>query len=354
MNLKRIAVISTGNGGQAMAAYLALHGYSVALYAREQERVDMFHTNKFTLSGIESGTANIDLISCDMEEIIRDAAIVLVTTPAQYHPIVARAMAKHLENYQLVVLNPGRTLGTYAFEKTLQESGLNADILLCETETFPFTCRCIAPGNPMIYGIKKDVKLAAHHPNKTAAAVARLTPLFPAIIPAKSVFETGFANMGMVFHPLPILMNITRVEHKEGFHFYTEGISPLVANILTRLDAERVAVACAANVIVPDALTWLKHHYGASGDTLYEGFQSTQAYKNVMAPTDIDTRYIFEDVCTGCVPVSAIGKLLNVPTPIIDSVIAWATAVYDYDFYSNGRNETMFNLKELIQGIGEA
>ncbi len=348
---QRVAVISSGNGGQSMAAYLAIKGFEVSLYAREQERVDMFSSNHFQLSGEVNGEADLRLISCDMEKVLEGAGVVLVTTPAQYHPAVAKAMAPFLVDGQLVVLNPGRTLGTYVFDKTLRENGLKGSIILAETETFLFTCRCITPGYPILYAIKHDVKLAAHDPANTPQAVERMGQLFPSILPAGSVFETGLANIGMIFHPLPILMNITRVEAKEGFHFYTEGISPLVANILQRMDAERVAVAQAVGAQVLPATQWLKLHYGSTGDDLYSCIQSTAAYQDVLAPTDIDTRYIYEDIQTGCVPFSCMAKAVGVPTPIIDSVIQWATAVYDYDFYGQGRNEHMLDLNQLIQDV---
>jgi len=57
MNNKKIAVISSGNGGQSMAAYFAYLGYKVTLYAREAERVDMFPDNRFVLSGEVFGEA---------------------------------------------------------------------------------------------------------------------------------------------------------------------------------------------------------------------------------------------------------------------------------------------------------
>ncbi len=352
MTKTKIAVISTGNGGQTMAAYLAVKGYRVSLYAREQERVDMFKSNRFTISGAVNGEADIELISCDMGDVVSGADVILVTTPAQYHPIVAKAMAPHLVSGQLVSLNPGRTLGTYVFEKTLRENGAKAEVLLCELETFVFTCRCVTPGQPILYAEKHRVQMAAHDPSLTEEAVRRMKPLFPEVVSARSVFDTGFSNIGMVFHPLPILMNITRVEAKEGFHFYTEGISPLVANILVRFDAERVEVARAAGARVLTAMEWLKLHYESVGDDLYSCIQSTGAYRDVMAPTDIDTRYIYEDIMTGCVPVSCAGKALGVPTPIIDSVIQWAACVYDYDFYGNGRNEKLLDIAQLIKDIG--
>ena len=57
LNEKRVAVISSGNGGQSMAAWYALHGWEVRLYAREAERVAMFPSAEFILSGAVSGRA---------------------------------------------------------------------------------------------------------------------------------------------------------------------------------------------------------------------------------------------------------------------------------------------------------
>jgi opine dehydrogenase len=336
---RKIAVISTGSGGQALAAYFALRGFDVALYARDRERVDMFADKRFVLSGEAQGTASVGLISRDMEEVVSGAYLIMVTTPAQYHHVVGAAMAPHLADGQTVILNPGRTFGTYAFEKTIRENGCVADIALGETDTFVFTCRSTVIGRPVIYKIKNTVHVAAHSGYGTTQRLTELlSEHFKSIVPAKSVLHTGFSNIGMIFHPIPILMNITRVEAKEDFLFYIDGISPLVAGILEKMDEERVAVARAFGAAVPDARGWLRECYGSRGGSLYEMIQGTDAYKNVLAPTDIDTRYVFEDIRTGCVPVSCAGAYAGVKTEALDTVIRWASLLYDTDLHADGRN----------------
>ena len=346
---KKIAVISSGNGGQSMAAYFSFLGYRVALYAREAERVEMFPGNRFTISGVVDCEADIDLISCEMGDVIRDAHLIMVTTPAQYHPIVARAMAPHLADGQAVVLNPGRTFGTYAFTKVLAEWGCTANIMLGETDTFTLTCRCPELGKPIIYKIKDSVRLAAHNPVHGKPLMDILHDLFNVYSLAESILYTGFTNIGMIFHPMPILMNITRVEAKEDFMFYTQGISPLVASILEKMDVERVSVANAYGVAVPTARQWLAECYGSRGDSLYEQIQNTEAYKAVTAPTDIDTRYVFEDILTGCVPASCAGKAAGVATPVMDTLISWASTLYGRDFHAEGRNEALIDFSSFLQ-----
>jgi len=346
---KKIAVISSGNGGQSMAAYFSYLGYTVALYARETARVEMFPSNRFVLSGEIEAETIVDLISADMSEVVRDAYLIMVTTPSQYHPIVARAMASHLVDGQAVVLNPGRTFGTLTFSKVLAQCGCKADIMLGETDSFAFTCRCPELGKPQIYKIKDTVRLAAHDNAYAERLFGVMRELFGTFSLAESVLYTGFTNIGMIFHPLPILMNITRVEAKEEFKFYISGISPLVADILEKIDIERVAVAYAYGVAVPTARKWLAECYGSRGDSLYAQIQNTRAYMTILAPTDIDTRYIFEDVLTGCVPTSCAGKAAGVSTVSLDTLIDWASMLYGRDFRAEGRNEKQVDFDRFLK-----
>ena len=350
LNKNKIAVISSGNGGQAMAAYLSYLGYTVSLYVREHDRVAMFPCdNVFKLRGIVEGDPAVALISSCMADVVRDAHLIMVTTPSQYHPVVAREMAEHLEDGQMVVLNPGRTFGAHVFVQTLEQNGNVKQVMVAEAETFVFACRCARVAEPVIYGIKENVWVAAHQSNATPQVLSALSKPFPGVFKAaRSIYETSFSNIGMVFHPLPILLNITRVEAQEKFRFYRDGISPLVANILERLDNERIAVAKAFNTSVISAYDWLEIHYGSQGDTLYERIQNTEAYAKIYAPTDIDTRYIFEDMLTGCVPVNYAGQVAKVPTPVINSAILWASTLYETDFNMNGRNQNVLDFEALF------
>ena len=137
------------------------------------------------------------------------------------------------------------------------------------------------------------------------------------------------------------------------YAIFSKGISPLVASILEKMDLERVAVAKAFGVSVPSARQWLAECYGSRGDSLYEQIQNTEAYKTVLAPVDIDTRYIFEDVLTGCVPTSCAGKAVGVSTEVLDTLIKWASLLYGRDFHAEGRNETLVDFKSLMKHNGQ-
>lgn len=345
----KIAIISTGNGGQALAAYFAYYGAEVSLYAREQARVEMFVDNEFKLGGILEATVKINSISCNMQEVIKGAELIMVTTPAQYHLDVAREMAAYLEDNQVVVLNPGRSFGTCVFAKVLNEVNPEKHVILAEADTFIFTCRCQEIAHPIIYKIKDNLRIAAHRAEDTAQVVEMLSHYFDGVEEAGSVLETAVGNMGMIFHPLPVLMNLTRIEKKEVFRYYHEAISPLVAQVLERLDQERVLIGKTIGVRAVSAQQWLQDKYGVEGNSLYERIQNTEAYSDVYAPTELNTRYIFEDIPTGIVPMLALGKRFNLKLPVMEGLSKWAMAVYERDFYKAGRNEEVIDFDELLK-----
>lgn len=335
-----------------MAAYFATKGYSTSLYAREEERVAMFpQDNIFHIHGIMDAEVKVDLISADMCAVLEDAFLIMVTTPSHYHHIIAKVMAPCLKDGQIIVLNPGRTFGSYSFAKDLAENGCTANYILGEADTFAFACRCEIPGEPYIYSFKNTLQVATLNPADNQVIVDALSPLFRNVVALPNTLHTGFGNIGMIFHPLPVLMNITRIEAKERFLYYVQGISPLVAGTLEKIDAERLAVAKAYGVTVPSAFEWMKLSYDTHGDTLYERIQNNPGYADIYAPTNIYSRYVLEDVPTGCVPVYYAGQAAGIETPSIKALIDWACLVYGEDFYKTGRNSHKIDFDAIYKKI---
>lgn len=54
-----------------------------------------------------------------------------------------------------------------------------------------------------------------------------------------------------------------------------------------------------------------------SGDP-YRACQESDANRFIQAPPSLDHRYMHEDICSGLLPISQLGRLAGVPTPSID------------------------------------
>ena len=84
--MKKIAVLSAGNGGQALAADLALRGHDVALYdlPRFAPVIEAIRRrgNTIELQNKITGTATIRLVTTDIAEALDGAEVVYFTAPS--------------------------------------------------------------------------------------------------------------------------------------------------------------------------------------------------------------------------------------------------------------------------------
>src|SRR5512139_2840061 len=125
-------VLGAGYGGKAMAAHLALMKYPTALYNRTFEHIEAIHKR----GGIElesseggpHGFGELSLVTSNMAEALAGAKVIMVVVPSSAHADVARAMAPHLQDGQIIVLHPGRTCGAIEVQKVLCDASCMANV----------------------------------------------------------------------------------------------------------------------------------------------------------------------------------------------------------------------------------
>ena len=335
----KVAVIGAGNGGQALAAYLAMKGVDVALYNRSMKRIsNIIKTRSIRLEGEIQGTFKISFATTDIEQAIKGRKLIMVAVPAFAHRDVAKKMAPYVEDGQVIVLNPGRTCGAVEFRRTLQEMGVKKNVVIAEAQTFIFASRLTNPGVVRIFRIKNAVPVAALPASKNAVIENTLIKIMPEFELATNTIYTSFNNIGAVFHPAVLLLNAGRIESSAGkFEFYLEGITPSVARVLEKIDEERCKVMRTLGEEPMSAKEWLNYAYDVQGSDLYEAIHNNPGYQGIMAPPSIANRYILEDVPMSLVPISSFGKMLKIPTPTIDSIIQLASVMMKRDFWKEGR-----------------
>ncbi len=342
------AIIGAGNAGCAFAAHLNLLGHQTRLYDVVPEPLAAVSEsgNKLILEGEipVSGEARVELVTTDLGKLVEGADLILCTSPAHTHMAVALELAKYLEPGQMVMLNPGRTCGALEVKEAIAAGGGTTAAIVIEAQTLLYACR--RQGNRVhVFGVKETVACAGFPGDGLAPFFDLLQPILPQFVNAEQgIWQTSLDNIGMLFHPAPTLLNLARMETGVPFDYYHEGMSPTVAFLVEQLDAERCAVARAMGVTIPTALEWLKASYGTTGNTLHEAIQNNRFYAGIKAPQlkRIDAkkglRYVVEDVPSGLVPVSQLGSVFGVPTPVMNLVIDLADTLFERNFRESGRN----------------
>ncbi len=353
-------VIGAGHGGLAMAGHLSLHGFQVRLFNRTPERLRPVQVRGgVDVTGEVMGFAKLTMATDQPEKALAGADVIMIAVPATGHATIAEICAPYLKPEQIVVLNPGRTFGAIEFYQILRQHGCNLDVTIAETQTFIYASRITGPGQVKIFRIKNSIPLATLKAHRIPETLRTISEAFPQFVPGDNVFKTSFNNIGAVFHPAIVILNAGWIDDQADFEFYHQGASPSVAKVLEKLDAERVAVAAALGIHAMTAREWLYFAYDAAGKTLREAMLANPGYHGILAPHQTDMRYITEDVPCSLVPMSSIGKKLDVPTPVMDSLISLAAAMHGRNYWEEGRTvEKMgidkLSLKELrLLAIGE-
>ncbi|NLY66646.1 MAG: NAD(P)-binding domain-containing protein [Tissierellia bacterium] len=343
----RYAVIGAGNGGIAMAGYLALIGYTVNLYNRTKENIlSLIDDPTIELTGEIEGKARLNIVTDNIEKAIKGMDVIMVTIPAMGHYDLAKLMAPHLEEGQIIVLNPGRTGGALEVYSTIKKF-TDKDVIVAEAQTFIYACRKTSQKSAHIFKSKREVKLAAIPSLMTDYVLSLLNDAYPQFVKVANVIETSINNYGAIFHPAPTLLNCGHIERGAPFEYYTEGITPSIGNFLEKMDHERMKLGRILNVDVVSAKDWLEETYNVKGNNLYEAVQNNPGYKGLQAPKGLNIRYIYEDVPYSLIPLSSIAKELNIETPAIDSIIRLAGLITGKDFFKEGRTAERLGLKGL-------
>ena len=346
---QKILICGGGHQGLSMAAHLALSGNNVALWNRTEKNIsDVLQTKQIGCSGIVNGIAHINQVSSNITDVISD--VIMVTTPISAHRDIAKTLAPYISKDTTIILNPGRTFGAIEFAETLIMCGVKDLPHIAETQTIVYTCRKSDKNSVKIFALKEGVKIASIAKNDLDYIINLIPSCIRGyFVKSSSILETSMANVGMVLHCAPVLMNIGWIESdKTEFKYYYEGISQSIASFLEKIDIERLAVASAIGENIESVQQWLERTYNAKGNNLFETIQNNVSYREIDAPPTINCRYIFEDVPNGLVPVERIGNDLGICTSNISLVIDLANVIMEKDFRLSGRSYSFEMIKKYL------
>ncbi|MHA2332453.1 MAG: NAD/NADP octopine/nopaline dehydrogenase family protein [Candidatus Hodarchaeales archaeon] len=333
-----ITVLGAGNGGHAFASLAASKGFQVKLWNRSRNKLKEIKKNKgITSTGLLEGHFPVD-VTGSIKEAIKESQLIMIVTTANAHREIAQNIAPYLHEEQIIVLNPGRTGGALEFSHVLKNQGECPNPKIAEAQSLLFVSRSQKPGHVTISGLKRELPVASFPIWHVIDILPLLKQLNEAFCAVETVFDTSFDNIGAMFHPAPLLLNSARCESDEIFYkHYIEGISPTVAKFLEKMDQERTRVADAYGISTTPAVEWLRKVYGSKGKDLYQTLQNTKQYADVLAPSTLNCRYIYEDVPTGLVPLSSLGRMVGIDTPHVDTIINLANCMLETNFIEIGR-----------------
>jgi opine dehydrogenase len=343
-----ISVLGAGNGGQAMAGHFALLGHRVILYTSSQSKQIAIEQNGgIILSESIQGKGILKKVTTDIAEAVAHAEILMITTTADAHVNIINLMLPYLKKGQIIVLNPGRTLGALEVNRVLNAAGFDKKIFIAECQSLLYACRVEENGNVRIIGIKDKVLFSSYPSSDLTYVTKKLTAIFPSFTPVENVLITSLENIGAMFHPAIVLFNAASIERGEEFYFYND-MTPYVAAFLEKLDAERIALGKAFGISLKSVEEWISFAYkGIQGNDLCSKMRNNPAYYKIKAPKLIKSRLLTEDIPTGILPMTELGKMASVDMPVMNALCVIVESLINVDFKKNGRTLDSLGLTNL-------
>jgi opine dehydrogenase len=265
--------------------------------------------------------------------------LILCPTPAFAQSDIARRLAPHLRDGQVVFLPPG-TFGSMIFAAAARDAGNRAKVRFAETGTLPWLTRKHGPFEVAITIRAKRLPVGVFPLEGAAHALEVIARAFPGVIePCGDALSGALMNAGPIIHPPLITMNAGPIEHFERWDIHKEGTQSAIRRVTDALDAERIAVREALGYGGPHFP--LAHHYAKQGEIWMYGRGSHDRlidsgdWRERLVLTE--HRYMREDLMLGLSFLVSVAELARVPTPLARSFLAIGAAICGEDIFRNGR-----------------
>lgn len=318
----KIAILGGGHGCYAAAADLSEAGHEVRLWRRDAQALrPVIDAGTIILKDADGAReVPIALATADIGQAMKGAELVLIPSPAIAQADIARAMAPHLVDGQVVFLPPG-TFGSFLMARLVREAGNRADVAWAETGTLPYLAR--KHGDREVNVTIRAVRLPtgvfpARH---SAHALAVIAKAYPSVHGCGDALSGALMNAGPIIHPPLIVLNAAPLQHFERWDIHNEGTQPCVRAVTDRLDQERMTVR--------EALGYGAPHYPLSDHYLNDQWMYGDAHKKLVKSGDwrehIDLqthRYITEDTELGLAFLASVARWSGVDAPIANGLLA--------------------------------
>ena len=353
----KVAVLGAGNGGCAVAADMTMNGHDVTLIktssSMHNENFQYLLDNDGEIRIHEKGeikTTKIARVTKDLSE-LATAKIVILYIQTNYHEELIEKMSPFLQDGQIVLINPGYLSTAY-----MLKYNSNRDITIVEAESSFMDCRILEPGLIKVGFRNVRNPLGVYPAANLPQAKEELDQLGFPFVYLSSVIEAALHNPNLIVHTVGAIMSIPRIEATNGdYVMYHEVFTPSVWNILEKLDSEKMDVLEKLGFPRMPYVEACKYRntLDDSQDAKEVFFWYAMMPTRAKGPIVVDSRYITEDVPQGLVMLEALGKQLNVATPICTSLIEMASAALTRDMREFGRTPERLGTDNVAQILAD-
>ena len=343
--LKRITVLGANAEGCTLACLCLAAGCDVTLFSAYARDLDpLRQRGAITIRGSGPvGTYQINqsevpsiTLSSSLDEAVLDADAIFVTGPVLKQRTYAMVLGGHLNDGQVVVVAPGRTLGAVETAWYLRVGGNSSAISIVELQSLPFW---VDDRGGTLYLTETGPVTTAVLPSGNIGVLRAMAALIPDLAPVASVLHSGFGDasglvevVGLTLGGLALQDGQTPLpagaEPLENRRVFRTLLGERHNRIVTTLAKERRAVAARWGVRnLPSTDEWLDRFAGTMAGTMVRPVpQPNQADDLIRCAT-----------MGSLVPLQSAAQLAELPVPATSAMIELAHQSIGGDLLHAGR-----------------
>ncbi len=311
-----LAILGAGAIGPASAALAVSRGHSAVLWSPSGAGTRGLN-GLLQAEGMLEGAFPV-AVADTLDQAFTGADAVLLTVPAYALPPLLPRIAAAMPTSLPLLIAPAASLAPLAFAR-LRGPGAPVGAMA----TTPVTGRRLAPDRVRLAAIRAEAEMGAL-PSRAAPEMAALAetlfgnrwPIVPDALAA------AFINTNPIAHAALALGNVTRIEKRETWGQYGL-MTPAICRLMDALCAERDALAARFGHRLPSVADNLHRTNGVPLGPLHEMTAAIEHGRGVIAgPTDMETRYVTEDVPYGLAFYLALAAAMGQPMPVTEGTVA--------------------------------
>jgi opine dehydrogenase len=346
----KVGIIGSGGIGLASASWLSHSGHEVSLWSRQGNSVHELRSTPLRSSGVLESSESVKVVD-SLQELAAACPVLLIAVPVNGHRTVMESLVGCLRDGHTVIVSSMSSLSSLYLYEAARMRGIR--ITVASFGTTVLTARRETPTQVRIMTRRDELGVSALPLAALETVRALCSTLFGGEFPGHAnALATALTNINPVAHGPLALFNWTRIERGENWPQY-HYLTPCVAAVIERLDAERLALARAFGLEVRTIERHFAKSFGTESGRLADiAAELHQKRGGPPGPTDIATRFLAEDIPFGLVFSLVLGAIAGVPMTATAATVEMASLITSRNFAAeNDLTEVLKLRQESVKGL---
>jgi len=343
----KITIIGGGNVGTLLCGELAKNGHEIFLYTSSPEK----WTGKITVNDNdenETYTVEINKISNNLEECVKDRDIIIVTFPSY----VQKDLIKQLEEINLkntiLCFYPGLGGSELRTEKLI-----NNGVTICGPQRIKSVVRLDEYGKSVHSCGKRQLISLGCVPQKNGEKARRI---IEEILETKTELLPNYLNVTLtpsnpLLHPARlygIFKDYSNGKTYDKIPLFYEEWDDFSSDVYIKCDNELHDIIDKLEKIdLSKVIRVLPYYESTDNKSLTRKINSIKGFKGITTPSkkvengyipDLSSRYFCADIPYGLLIIKDFGLITNTKTPMIDEILYWYQKLINKEYINeNGQ-----------------